>query len=794
MNGPWKDNLKTGRHNQQLENRAMRIGCNGGWTGPRKAATQWISAGVLAVAAAGLAGCGRVPEAGEVKTITLPGGAKMEMVWCPPGTFLMGSPENEAGRDDDETLHQVTLTKGFWMARTEVTQAQWESVMGNNPAEHRGENLPVEQVSWEDCIDFCRKAGLRLPTEAEWEYACRAGSTGKYAGTGDLDDMGWYDDNSRDYTHPVGQKTPNAWGLFDMHGNVSEWCEDWSTGDYSRENVTDPQGADFGMARGVRGGDFSDYRRRCRSASRWVERPGNNEITLGFRPVFSGKAKAKAGEAGATSPKTLRQKLGGIARTKGKGAKMKLYGMFGAQFGKVMPEAAVCTTNTTGERVYTYKPKKPLAGFGKYELHATPMARKVFAIRASGAQGSFTEMRGSFHETVGLLEKRFGEFSEVPSGIVKLFDNDSCVEITGDEAELVILATDLELQKLVEKELGELEDKMLAEDIRVLALEPARNGDAPLERIDSVFGVVFGEPCRWGKNPEENDAHAWVYTFEPEGAFMGCSEFRVFATSESKRVFAVRATFLGDSDDETQEKYDQMRRMFERLTGKEFKDGDADERGKSCGMTIGDNTKVHLEKICVHDECAVILDVANVDLYVANQQEAAEKEFRLLEEDIRVLALRPEREGAAALEKIDSVFGVVFGESCRWGRNPEENDSHAWVYTFEPEGSFMDFSRFRVFATAGSKRVFMVRAVFLGYSDDVAQGKYDQMRSMLERLAGKKFKDVESSGHDKSCRMLIGSHFCIDLEKHWSSDMVMLDFISLDMYALNGQEAAEANR
>lgn len=212
--------------------------------------------------------------------VPLPGGVSMEMVWCPPGTFMMGSPENEG--DADETQHRVTLTKGFWMAKTEVTQEQWISVMGENPARNKNEKLPVENMFWNDCQEFCRKIGMALPTEAEWEYACRAGATGAYGGTGKLEDMGWYSRNSGS-THQVGQKLPNAWGLYDMHGNVWEWCQDWY-GDYPNKMVTDPEGADSGNSRVMRGGSYEDNW-GCRSASRSGHSPGLADKGIGFRPV-----------------------------------------------------------------------------------------------------------------------------------------------------------------------------------------------------------------------------------------------------------------------------------------------------------------------------------------------------------------------------------------------------------------------------------------------------------------------------------------------------------------------------
>ena len=227
------------------------------------------------------------PENGDIKTITLPGGAMMEMIYVAPGSFMMGSPKSEACRDGDEKQHRVTLTKGVWLGKYEVTQEQWKSVMGNNRSHFKWDDLPVENVSWEDCQEFIRKVnaqlncGARLPTEAEWEYACRAGSSGPYAG-GSLDSMGWYADNSGWKTHPVGQKSPNAWGFYDMHGNVYEWCNDWY-GEYPSHSVTDPMGTASGDGRVLRGGCWISYSYSCRSASRSRSRPGNRSSGYGFR-------------------------------------------------------------------------------------------------------------------------------------------------------------------------------------------------------------------------------------------------------------------------------------------------------------------------------------------------------------------------------------------------------------------------------------------------------------------------------------------------------------------------------
>lgn len=228
-------------------------------------------------------------KTGLTKTITLPGGATMELVWCPPGSFMMGSPASEAERDDDEVQHSVTLTKGFWLGKYEVTQRQWESVMGTNPSRFQSPDRPVEQVSWEDCQVFIRTIreaspdlNVRLPTEAEWEYACRAGTESAYSGSGVLGDMGWYDDISQGETHVVGQRQANAWGLHDMHGNVWEWCSD-VLDSYPEDSVQDPVGPKSGACRVNRGGSWGTLARSCRSADRNWDLPSDRSSYLGFR-------------------------------------------------------------------------------------------------------------------------------------------------------------------------------------------------------------------------------------------------------------------------------------------------------------------------------------------------------------------------------------------------------------------------------------------------------------------------------------------------------------------------------
>jgi formylglycine-generating enzyme required for sulfatase activity len=220
----------------------------------------------------------------------------MEFVLIPAGKFKMGSPRGEQDRDEDERQHKVTISRPFYMQTTEVTQAQWEAVMGDNPSyfEECGDDCPVERVSWDDCQEFIRRLNsmegtdtYRLPTEAEWEYACRAGSSTRYCfgdSEGKLAEYAWYIDNSEERSHRVGQKKPNAWGLYDMHGNVWEWCQDWY-GRYPLLRTTNPKGPFRGLNRVNRGGSWDDPTANCRSASRDDLHPEWPVKDLGFRLV-----------------------------------------------------------------------------------------------------------------------------------------------------------------------------------------------------------------------------------------------------------------------------------------------------------------------------------------------------------------------------------------------------------------------------------------------------------------------------------------------------------------------------
>jgi formylglycine-generating enzyme required for sulfatase activity len=214
----------------------------------------------------------------------------------PLGTFTMGQATDET----DKTPHQVTLTKPFYIGVYEVTNAQWKQVMKNVPSRWKDDDRPVEQVSWNDAVQFCEKLSelpeerqlgrvYRLPSDAEWEYACRAGSTTRYSFGDDessLGEYGWFNGNSGRETHPVGTKKPNAWGLFDMHGNVWEWCSDWDDG-YPRRAATDPQGPSGDHIRGLRGGSWRDTAGDCRSASRRGFDPSIRNHILGFRLALS---------------------------------------------------------------------------------------------------------------------------------------------------------------------------------------------------------------------------------------------------------------------------------------------------------------------------------------------------------------------------------------------------------------------------------------------------------------------------------------------------------------------------
>lgn len=284
-------------------------GC-GGEEGPKEAAAPEAQA----VTASSNEASNGEQQAPPPKTleVELPYGVKLTLVWVEPGSFIMGSPATEAGRDEGETPHKVTLSHGFWIGRTEVSQREYMAVMEMNPSKTKGANLPVENVFLEDCLAFVSLANklpelvdkgvvLRLPTEAEWEYAAKGGpggSDGPYAGGADIGALAWYGANSGDREisgewtleavkenngkpHKVATKAPNRLGLYDMSGNVREWCSD-RYHDYPATDTVDPIGGSHGDMRIVRGGSWFDRAADCRSSARaWMS--VCREGFIGFR-------------------------------------------------------------------------------------------------------------------------------------------------------------------------------------------------------------------------------------------------------------------------------------------------------------------------------------------------------------------------------------------------------------------------------------------------------------------------------------------------------------------------------
>ena len=211
----------------------------------------------------------------------------MSFAYIPAGDFMMGGDKY----DEEKPIHKVTISEGFYMGQTEVTQAQWKAVMGNNPSYFKNcPNCPVENVSWNEAQQFIGKLNAqkdgykyRLPTEAEWEYAARSGTTGDYAGN--LDAMAWYGANSGSKTHEVATKQANAWGLYDMHGNVWEWCADWYSDNYANSPNVNPTGASSGSIRVSRGGGWGSDAEFQRSAVRYYDAPALRNDNFGFRVV-----------------------------------------------------------------------------------------------------------------------------------------------------------------------------------------------------------------------------------------------------------------------------------------------------------------------------------------------------------------------------------------------------------------------------------------------------------------------------------------------------------------------------
>jgi formylglycine-generating enzyme required for sulfatase activity len=239
---------------------------------------------------------------GQELTLDLGDKITLKLAHIPSGKFIMGSPATEQrsfedGFKDESPQHEVTISKPFYIGVYLVTQEQYQQVMGKNPSKFKVPLNPVENITWDDAVEFCKKLSaktgksLRLPTETQWEYACRAGSTTAYCNGDTLDDLkkvGWcsYDGKwgSAKAPKPVGSLQPNAWGLYDMHGNLWEYCADWYAADsYANAKRIDPQGPDAGTQHVVRGGPWNDYPRDCRSAKREKRPPGSKSSSGGFR-------------------------------------------------------------------------------------------------------------------------------------------------------------------------------------------------------------------------------------------------------------------------------------------------------------------------------------------------------------------------------------------------------------------------------------------------------------------------------------------------------------------------------
>jgi len=266
---------------------------------------------VMLLAMAGTA-FSETKEPSKELAVDLGKGVKLEMVLIPAGEFKMG--DDQSGRGFEKPVHKVAITEPFYLGKYEVTQEQWEAVMGNNPSHFKGAKNPVETVSWDDCQAFLGKLNAKigrqggkfvLPTEAQWEYACRAGSTSKFCFGDDENQLGeyaFYARNSGGKTHPVGEKKPNAWGLYGMHGNVGEWCRDWY-GAYGTEAVTDPRGPAIGAIRLFRGGTWGGTDWYCRSAPRYQIVPEGKNSLLGLRIV-------RVPAVVATAPKQITNSIG----------------------------------------------------------------------------------------------------------------------------------------------------------------------------------------------------------------------------------------------------------------------------------------------------------------------------------------------------------------------------------------------------------------------------------------------------------------------------------------------------
>ena len=241
------------------------------------------------------AGCHKDDDDSNPVITELVGDISFDMVYVKAGSFMMGASENDEDVQDREMPeHQVALTGSYYIGKYEVTQGLWKVVMGKNPSSSKGDDYPVEKVSWNNVQEFIAKLNeltgkkYALPTEAQWEYAARGGEKSKgykYSGSNDLDEVAWYNSNSNNATNPVGMKAPNELGIYDMTGNVSEWCQDYYD-DYSSDAQIDPVGPENGSTCVLRGGSWAEIERRCRVSFRSDKELDKRDFELGFRLVL----------------------------------------------------------------------------------------------------------------------------------------------------------------------------------------------------------------------------------------------------------------------------------------------------------------------------------------------------------------------------------------------------------------------------------------------------------------------------------------------------------------------------
>ena len=307
----------------------------------------------------------------------------------------------------------------------------------------------------------------------------------------------------------------------------------------------------------------------------------------------------------------------------------ELTGLFGVKFGKVMPASEHCETNNVGELAYEYHPETMFRGYSHYVLFATPITRQVSQVRAACLIDE-DEVDDEIAATVKRLEAKFGKkaLKIDDDGRVIFFDNGDMIKVTKQDAgfkkAIYIDAVCDRLNDLTKKEVEQAEASNLGRDRQTLRLLPRKeDGEDKIFRIDSVFGVSFGEVFTKGYNPEKNDAGAWAYNYHPNGPFVACEAFRVFATAKTKKAFMVRAVYDGNNDIEAQRHYELIRRLIERETGRTFKDDEEEGKNKSCRMQFGD-VRITLEKNWLLD--LVMLDIVRISLYKQNEREQDEEE------------------------------------------------------------------------------------------------------------------------------------------------------------------------